>query len=256
MTEMKDLLLDNGDCLELLDYVPSDSVDMILTDLPYGTTACSWDVIIPLEPMWEQFKRVLKDTGVIVLTASQPFTSVLVSSNVKMFRHEWIYQKRVASNFAQAKRQPLKEHESVLVFSKGSKYKYYPIKEERKGGGLSRIKSPYKTNSDKGGDFIGGIQRNNAGKQYDELKYPSTVQEFNNRAAGDRGLHPTQKPVALMEYLIKTYTDEGDTVLDATMGSGTTGVAAVRAKRKFIGFEEDINYFEMAEKRIRQELEE
>ena len=237
-----------------MDFIPSNSVDLILTDLPYGTTACSWDVIIPLEPMWDQFNRILKDTGVVVLTASQPFTSVLVNSNIKMFKHEWIYQKRVASNFAQAKRQPLKEHESVLVFSKGTKYKYYPKKEPRKGGGLSRIKSPYKTNSDKGGDFIGGIQRNNAGKQYDDLKYPSSVQEFNNRAAGDRGMHPTQKPVALMEYLIKTYTDINDTVLDATMGSGSNGVASVRLGRKFIGFEKDATYFEAAQKRIEEEL--
>ena len=236
-----------GDCLERMKEIPDDSVDLILTDPPYGTTACKWDSVIPLEPMWEQLKRIIKPNGAVVLFGSQPFTSVLVASNLKMFKYEWIWEKAVGSNFAVAKYQPLKEHENILVFCKG-KSNYYPIKEERKGSGKARLKNGYKSNGTST-EVYGGLQSNRKGKEYEDLKYPSSVQYFNNRDK-DRGMHPTQKPVALMEYLIKTYTSEGETVLDFTMGSGTTGVACKNLNRKFIGIEKDETYFKIAQDRI------
>ena len=244
-----------GDCLERMKEIPDGSVDLILTDPPYGTTACKWDSVIPLEPMWNELKRIIKPNGAIVLFGSQPFTSVLVASNLKMFKYEWIWEKAVGSNFAALKYQPMKEHENILVFCKGTTV-YNPIKEERKGSGKQRQKAGYANSkaTAKTGQFIGGImdatKRTN---DYEELRYPSSIQYFNNRDK-DRGMHPTQKPVALMEYLIKTYTNEGETVLDFTMGSGTTGVACTNTNRKFIGIERDDKYFDISVKRIKCEL--
>jgi site-specific DNA-methyltransferase (adenine-specific) len=207
-----------------------------------STTACKWDSIIPLEPMWEQLKRVIKPNGDIVMTASQPFTSILVCSNIGMFRHQWVWDKRFAANYAQAKYAPQKIHEDVLVFSL-KKAKYYPI--------MTLRDKPIKKGTNKGSAIYGGSKgldcQSYKGKVYTH-KYPETIVEFNVRDG--RGLHPTQKPVALMEYLIKTYTNEGETVLDFTMGSGTTGVACVNTNRSFIGIELDEGYFEIASKRI------
>ena len=240
-----------GDCLERMKEIPDGSVDLIITDPPYGTTACKWDSVIPLEPMWEQLKRIIKPAGAVVLFGSQPFTSVLVASNLKMFKYEWIWEKAVGSNFAALKYQPMKEHENILVFCKGTTV-YNPIKEERKGSGKQRQKAGYANSkaTAKTGQFIGGImdatKRTN---DYEELRYPSSIQYFNNRDK-DRGMHPTQKPVALMEYLIKTYTVEGETVLDCFMGSGTTGVACKNLNRNFIGIEKDETYFKIAQDRI------
>ena len=245
----------HGDCLEVMKQIPDKSIDMILADLPYGTTACKWDTIIPFEPLWEQYKRIIKDNGAIVLTASQPFTSALVMSNPSMFKYSWIYKKRCASNFAQAKYAPMKEHEDVLVFAKG-KVNYYPIKEERQGSGKERAKYTYSDKSrHASGDFVGNIKgeydkENDAGN--DEMRYPSSVQEFNNRASGDRGFHPTQKPVALFEYLIKTYTNEGDTVLDNVAGSFTTAIASENLKRNWICIEKEPEYCEIGRKRIEE----
>lgn len=203
--------------------------------------------------MWEQLKRVIKPNGAIVMTASQPFTSILVSSNLKMFKYEWIWEKSVGSNFATLKYQPMKEHESVLVFSKNT-HKYYPVMQERKGT-QKGVAPDYSSTISKGrnekGEATGGINRNRDGKKYGELRNPSSVQFFNNRIKEDRGLHPTQKPVALMEYLIKTYSNEGETVLDFTAGSFTTGVACVNTGRKFIGIEMDDNYFDIGVNRIK-----
>lgn len=239
----------HGDCIDALNKIPDQSIDTILSDPPYGTTACKWDVVIPFEPMWKQLIRVTKLKAAIVMTTSQPFTSLLVCSNLKMFRHEWIYKKCCASNFAQAKYAPMKEHESILVFGQ-AKVNYYPIKEERIGGGLSRSKYKYTDKSrHSAGEFVDKM-RSNYNEYSDLLRYPSSVREFNNRAKGNIGLHPTQKPVALMEYLIKTYTLENETVLDFAMGSGTTGVAALNLNRKFIGIELDEKYFEIAKNRI------
>ena len=240
-----------GDCLEKMKDIPDKSIDMILCDLPYGTTACKWDTIIPFDKLWEQYERIIKPNGAIVLTASQPFTSALVMSNPKMFKYEWIWEKAVGSNFAALKYQPMKEHENILVFCKGTTV-YNPIKEERKGSGKQRQKAGYANSkaTAKTGQFIGGImdatKRTN---DYEELRYPSSIQYFNNRDK-DRGMHPTQKPVALMEYLIKTYTNENETVLDFTMGSGTTGVACKNLNRNFIGIEKDETYFKIAQDRI------
>lgn len=241
-----------GDCLEVMKSIPSGSIDAIITDPPYGTTACKWDSVIPFEPMWAELKRIIKSNGAIIFTASQPFTSLLVMSNIKMFRTSWIYQKRCASNFAQGKYMPMKEHEDVLVFGK-QKTVYYPIMQERKGSGLARSKYAYSDASRaNSGEFVGKMKRgaieNDSGNN--ELRLPSSIQEFNNRASGDRGFHPTQKPVLLLEYLIKTYTLENETVLDFTMGSGTTGVACKNLNRNFIGIEISQEYMDIAKKRI------
>jgi len=222
--------------------IPDGSVDMILCDLPYGTTACKWDTVIPFAPLWEQYKRVAKPNAAIVLTASQPFTSALVMSNPTMFRHEWIWIKNRGSNFLNAKREPMKEHESALVFSVG-KWTFNQQMQERTGGGRGMV----------GSTVIGGRSRSDNYGTYQprattlpSLRVPSSWQKINTEV----GLHPTQKPVALMEYLIRTYTQAGETVLDNCMGSGTTGVACVNLGRSFIGIEKDANYFAIAEKRI------
>lgn len=243
-----------GDCLEKMKEMAENSVDLIFADLPYGTTNCSWDEIIPFEPMWAEFERVIKDNGAMIFTASQPFTSALLMSKPTLFRHSWIYKKRCASNFAQAKYSPMKEHEDVLIFGKG-KVNYYPIKEERQGSGRDRAKYAYSDKSrHASGEFVGNIKgeydkENDSGN--DELRYPSSVQEFNNRAVGDRGLHPTQKPVVLIEYLIKTYSKEGDTILDPVAGSGTTGVAARNLKRNFILIEKEPEYVKIINERLK-----
>jgi len=226
--------------------IPDGSIDMVLTDPPYGTTACKWDSIIPLEPMWEQLKRVIKPNGAIVLTASQPFTSALVMSNPKMFKHEWIWIKNRGSNFANTVREPMKEHESVLVFSRG-KWVYNRQMQPRTGAGLDRTKynCAFESGSDNYQQFEGRSENT-----LSELRVPSTWQKFNTATGKEKVLHPTQKPVALMEYLIKTYTNEGEVVLDFTMGSGTTGVACKNLNRNFIGIELDPDYFNIAEARI------
>ena len=241
----QDLWLMQGDCLERMKEIPNGSVDMVMADVPYGTTACKWDSIIPLEPMWEQLKRIIKPNGAIVLTASQPFTSILVCSNLKWFRYQWVWEKSKASNFLLARKQPLKAHEDVLVFSESAPA-YYPQK--TKGdpfAGAGRAKKG--SNSDAVNNVPNPTFRNdNSGD-----RFPRSVQYFKTAESEKTGaLHPTQKPVALMEYLIKTYTNEGETVLDFTMGSGTTGVACQNLNRKFIGIELDDNYFEIGKKRI------
>lgn len=250
------IYLRNDDCFTALKELNDDLVDMVFVDLPYGTTACKWDTVIDLEKMWSELDRITKDNAPMLFTASQPFTSRLVSSNYDWFRYEWIYQKIAGSNFAQAKYQPMKEHESVLIFSKKPRPIYFPIKEERRGTGSDRAKYKYTDKSRKQvGQFMGQSinesefdYSNDSGN--DKLRYPSSVQIFNNRAKGDRGLHPTQKPVAMVEYFIKTYTRENETVLDFTMGSGTTGVACKNLNRGFIGIEQDRDIFEIAYNRI------
>ena len=243
MTENINLF--HGDCLEVMKDIPNKSIDMILCDLPYGTTKCKWDTIIPFEPLWEQYKRIIKDNGAIVLFASQPFTSVLVTSNIKMFKYEWIWHKNKGGNPLNAKKIPMKQHESILVFYKKSPT-YNPQLEERYGQGKDRVK--YKVqggrfNDDRVYGDVDNVVRNT---QYSELRLPQSVQFFNV----ERGLHPTQKPVRLLEYLIKTYTNENEVVLDNCMGSGSTGVACVNTNRKFIGIELDETYFNIAKERI------
>lgn len=240
----------NGDCLEIMKSIPDGSVDCVITDPPYGTTACKWDSVIPFEPMWAELHRICNPNAPMIFTASQPFTSMLVMSNIKEFKVEWIWEKAVGSNFATLKYQPMKEHESVLVFSNGGgKTPYYPIKEPRKGSGSARMN--YGCKGSKTGE-ANGSQDFKGWKEGDydkDLRNPSSVQYFNNRES-TRGLHPTQKPVALLEYLIKTYTQEGETVLDFTMGSGSTMIACLNTNRKGIGIELDKHYFDVATKRI------
>jgi len=233
-----------GDCLERMKEIPDGSVDMILTDPPYGTTSCKWDSIIPLEPMWEQLKRIIKSNGVIVMTASQPFTTTLISSNMKMFKYELIWDKTFGMG-QNAKKMPIKSHENICVFySKLPNYNPQMTKKEH-------FRPPPKTFKTELMD-LSSCKRDLA-HLASGLKYPVSIKTMSSRAAECNPLHrihPTQKPVALMEYLIKTYTNEGETVLDFTMGSGTTGVAAKNLNRSFIGIELDDGYFEIAKERI------
>ena len=235
----------NGDCLIECNKIESGSVDLILCVPPYGTTACKWDSVIPLEPMWEQLKRIIKESGIIAMNASQPFASKLVMSNPKMFKHEWVWIKNRGSNFANTVREPMKEHEMVMIFSNG-RWTYNKQMQERTGGGASRVdyNVAFSGKDREGTREFEGRPKNKLPK----LRVPSSWQKFNTEV----GLHPTQKPVALMEYLIKTYTNEGELVLDFTMGSGTTGVACKNTNRNFIGIEKDEKYFNIAKERIEQ----
>ena len=323
MFNEKGFWLMQGDCLERMKEIQSGSVDAIICDPPYGATACKWDSIIPLEPMWEQLKRVIKPNGAIVMTASQPFTTILISSNMKMFRYSWVWEKEQGVNFMSAKRQPLKAHEDVLVFyadlaeQRGAAIEYAPLREyfqsERDRSCLSaraiqtvlgnymashyftngvqfcipseenyaKLQStgffprpyheimdeyrrlgesivpvtynpqmtegkPYVSGKGTSGEVTGSVQK--VQTVNDGTRYPRSVVSIKRQT----GIHPTQKPVALMEYLIKTYTNEGETVLYFTCGSGTTGVACANTGRKFIGIELDLNYFNIALDRIEQ----
>lgn len=239
----ENLWLMKGDCLERMKEIPDGSIDMILTDPPYGTTACKWDSIIPLELMWEQLKRIIKPNGAIVMTAAQPFTSVLVCSNLKWFKYDWTWRKPKGTGHLNAKKQPMRDKEDIVVFCSGQTT-YNP---QMASG------TPYKDKAGKNHDAKTSMTDSygaytNFRNDNDGKRYPKQVLEF---GVVERGtVHPTQKPVALMEYLIKTYTNEGETVLDFTAGSGTTGVACVNLNRKFIGIEMDDNYFEIAKNRV------
>lgn len=227
-----------GDCLEIMKQIADKSVDAIICDLPYGTTACKWDSVIPFEPLWAQYKRIIKDNGAIVLTASQPFTSALVMSNPKWFKYQWIWDKKIPSGMSYARFQPMRQHEDVLVFCNGkTPYNAQTIKRDKpiKGGGMSKGET---TNNNK----LVALH-----KTY-EYKNPTTIIAFDKVRKGS--IHPTQKPVELVEYFVKTYTNQGDTVLDNCMGSGTTGIACKNLNRNFIGIEQDANYFEIAKGRI------
>ena len=228
-----------GDCLERMKEIPDGSVDMILTDPPYGTTACKWDSIIPLEPMWEQLKRIIKPNGAIVMTAVNPFTSVLICSNLKMFRQSLVWEKTLFTNFAMVKKQHAKKHEDVVVF-----YSKQPTYNPRMENGQPYTDKPRARTM----AVMGNALPDKKAIVNKGTRYPSSVQKFSNGNNGS--VHPTQKPVALMEYLIKTYTNETETVLDFTMGSGTTGVAAKNLNRSFIGIELDETYFNIAKDRI------
>ena len=248
-----DYTLYSGDCLTEMNKIPDGSIDAIIGDLPYGITSNVNDEVIPYELMWKHFSRILKDGGVFVTTASQPFSSLLVCSKLDWFKHEWIWQKNRGSNFANTVREPMKEHEHVLVFSRGQ-WTYNPQMENRKGSGKDRVKYAveFKTNSGNYREFEPIPHQ-----MLSELRVPSSVQKFNTNV----GSHPQQKPLDLFIYLVMTYTNPGETVLDCTMGSGTTGVACGRTGRKFIGIEmlpdptkpvsqDNPDYFGIAENRI------
>ena len=241
---MPKIELIQGDCLEKMKDIPDGSVDMVLTDPPYGTTACKWDSIIPLEPMWEQLKRVIKPNGAIVMTASQPFTTTLIASNMKMFKYCWVWEKSQAVGHLNAWRMPMKKTEDITVFY-SKQCTYNPELTDKPVENIRPITARTKK-TDCYGDHGLDVHKCPADKSM-----PATIIRFNN-AQGTA--HPTQKPVALMEYLIKTYTNEGETVLDFTMGSGTTGVACKNLNRNFIGIELDPEYFKIAEKRINENL--
>ena len=218
------------------------SIDMILCDLPYGTTSCKWDVIIPFEPLWEQYKRIIKDNGAIVLTSSQPFTSALVMSNIEMFRYEWVWEKNKATRFLDAKKRPLKAHENICVFYKNSPL-YLPqglVKKE-----IPTINKGKRGSKEKAENGVYRFADKDAVQEYSN--YPRTVIKI---AVDMRPLHPTQKPIALFEYLIKTYTNEHETVLDNCAGSCTTGVACTNLNRNYILIEKEQNYCEIGQKRI------
>jgi len=230
----------HGDCLELMKTIPDESIDLVLTDPPYGTTACKWDTVIPFEPMWAELKRIRKDNAAVVLFGSEPFSSHLRMSNIKEFKYDWIWEKTNSTGFLNARIMPLKNYENIIVFS-FKKTKYNPQYTEGK---------PYTQKMGRCGDSSTAdkkIQQGGHTTISDGKRFPKQVIKFSN---GEKGLHPTQKPVALLEYLIKTYTLEGETVIDFTMGSGSTGVACVNLNRNFIGIEKDEKYFEIAKKRI------
>jgi len=248
---IKTNIIYNKDCIEGMKELPDESVDMILCDLPYGTTACKWDIIIPFEKLWEQYKRIIKKNGAIVLTACQPFTSLLITSNLKDFKYCWIWDKKRHSNPLIAKKQPLNNYEDVVVFySKQCTYNPQPYKLHtdkqlsNKGVGKSH------TSDTKGDTKI----INNGRQNKDGFGYPRRIIKdipvHNNLSNDKNGLHPTQKPIALFEYLIKTYTNEGEIVLDNCIGSGTTAVACINTNRQFIGYEIDPQYYKISLDRL------
>ncbi len=230
--------LRKGDCLELMKDIPDKSIDDIIADLPYGITRAKWDIILDLDLLWKQYERIIKDNGAIVLFGSQPFTTTLINSNRKLFRYDLVWDKKMKVGMMNCKRMPLRQHEDIVVF-----YKKQPTYNPQMTKGKMRNKKIAPT---KDFEVYGQITPID---NFNDDYYPSSILEFSNANQKAKS-HPTQKPVALLEYLIKTYTNEGDLVLDNTMGSGTTGVACVNTNRRFIGIEMDDKYFAIAEKRI------
>lgn len=239
----------NIDCLEGMKEIDDKSIDMILCDLPYGTTNCSWDIVIPFDDLWKQYERIIKDNGAIVLFGSQPFTSILVTSNLKLFRYEWIYEKTQPSGHLNAKKMPMKYHENVLVF-----YKKPPTYNPQKTTGHKRkvSKGQITTKSQLGKGCYGVAEK---GANYDSTeRYPKSIQCFSNGLMKQKSIHPTQKPVELLEYFILTYTNEGEVVLDNCAGSCSTGIACYNTKRNFIGFEKDKEIFLRGNERLKTEI--
>lgn len=237
-----------GDCLEVLRTLADGSVDMVLADLPYGTTACKWDTVIPFEPLWKELLRVTKITGALLFFGSEPFSSALRTSKIEHFKYDWIWVKSRPTGHVHAKNKPMKKHEIVSVFSRGvtlhegqsdRRMAYFPQ-------GLRKLDKPVKRGF-RPSNVVMGARPSHRATETDVTGYPHSILEYGSITGGD---HPTQKPVALLEYLIKTYTNEGDTVLDPNMGSGSTGVACVNTGRKFIGIELNPEYTQIAEKRI------
>ena len=235
----------NGDCLEIMEQIPDKSIDMVLCDLPYGTTNCSWDIIIPFEKLWKQYNRIIKDNGAVVLFGQEPFSSYLRISNIKDYKYDLYWEKERLTNIQQVKRRPVKTIETISVF-----YKKQPTYNPQ----MKKHEGPLRSNKVKNGR-IGGIADtgNKKVKEYKDngLRYPTQVWKF-KRDILTSNLHPTQKPILLLEEIIKTYTNEGDLVLDNTMGSGSTGVACLNTNRNFIGIEKEEKYFNIAKERIEE----
>ena len=245
MIQIDNITLWQGDCLEMMKDIPDKSIDCIICDLPYGTTACKWDTVIPFEPLWKQYNRIIKDNGAIVLFGSEPFSTELRHSNLKMFKYDWIWDKNKSSSALNCNYQPLKTHEIISVFgkmattySKNGNMKYNPQ-------GIVPCSKVNKRHSKKA-DIFHSSPNIPTVQKYEN--YPKSILSYSR----GNGQHPTQKPVELLEYLVKTYTDENDTVLDNCMGSGSTGVACINTNRNFIGIELDNTYFEIAKKRIEE----
>lgn len=236
----ENIKLFHGDCMKVLENLETDSVDMVMVDLPYGTTQCKWDSILSLEDLWKQYNRVCKKNAAMVFTAAQPFTSYLVMSNPKCFKYSWVWEKSKATGYLNAKKMPMRAHEDVCVF-----YRKPPIYNPQMVAGAPYNKGKAHRPTDVYGEQKSVLVKNDTG-----LRYPRTVQYFKTAESEGKVLHPTQKPVSLMKYLIETYTNEGQIVLDNTMGSGTTGVACVKSNRSFIGIEMDKNYFDISVNRI------
>ena len=235
----------NQNCLEGMKYIDDKSIDMILCDLPYGTTACKWDTIIPFQPLWEQYERIIKDYGAIVLTATQPFTTKLINSNINLFKYELIWNKVLPTGFAIAKYQPMKQHENILIFGK-KKITYNPQL-------IPRDKPRKYNRTHKNYSGSENLQNHDGKDRVLEFYQPRSIIEFSN-ANHKNLIHPTQKPIELFEWLIKTYSNEDETILDNCMGSGTTAIAAINTSRNYIGFELDNTYYELANKRIEEHL--
>ena len=253
---MEGITLWQGDCLELMKNIPDGSVDLVLTDPPYGTTACKWDSVIPFEPMWEQLNRIIKPNGAICLFGSEPFSSALRMSNIKNYRYDWYWQKDKGSNFLFGNKQPMKVIETISVF-----YQKQPFYNSQKtinpnGESTRHLYFEKSKNTDKSKQLMKNMpEKPKAGKNYEPDKLLAKQIIYFAREQRNK-LHPTQKPVALLEYLIRTYTNEGETVLDFTMGSGSTGVACVNTNRRFIGIELDEGYFNIAKERIDKSIRE
>jgi len=228
----------NADCFDVFPFIEDKSIDAIICDLPYGVTNMKWDSILPFDKLWEQYERIIKDNGAIVLTATNPFASALIMSNPKLFKYDIVWHKNCPSNPAMAKRQIMRQHELILIFYK-KQCVYNPQMEEYSESSKSRIK--YSFNVDKKSEHYDLKEIGSRG----EKRYPNSVQKITRQT----GIHPTQKPLELMEYLIKTYTNEGDTVLDNTMGSGTTNLACIKLNRKSIGIEKEKQYYDVAVRR-------
>lgn len=248
---MNDVTLYHGDCLEMMKQIPDGSIDMILCDLPYGTTNCKWDSVIPFEPLWEQYKRIIKDNGAIVLFGSEPFSTMLRGSNLEMFKYDWVWVKNAPVGFVNAKLKPMNKHEIISVFSKGKTANRHPNNMPYFPQGLKPYGKEVRNGVKQGTDntyWRPSMKSANGGGHIQQFtNYPTTVLHFDKVP---KAVHPTQKPVALLEYLVKTYTNPGETVLDNCMGSGSTGVACVNTGRKFIGMELDPGYYEIASERI------
>jgi site-specific DNA-methyltransferase (adenine-specific) len=238
----------HGDCMNVMQTLDSESIDLVLTDLPYGITDCSWDTPLSLPDLWAHWRRVCTNNAAVILTASQPFTSALVMSNPKAFRSEWIWEKNAGSNFGTVKRQPMKEHESVLVFSWSPRYHYTPQMQERAATGLSRVRAGAVNYSTRAEAYSSGGLTSDASSQRPDLRYPRSIQRFNRQ----RGLHPTQKPTDLMAYFVRSYTPAAAVVLDCCAGSGSTLVAARDEGRRAIGIEAEERYCEIAARRLDQ----
>lgn len=239
--------LKQGDCLELMKDIPNKSIDLILCDLPYGTTDCKWDTIIPFEPLWKQYNRIIKDNSAILLFSQMPFGANLIMSNIKMFRYEWIWEKpNTSAGFLNAKKMPLRKHENILVF-----YKHLPTYNPQ---GIVPVENGKERTLNYSLPNVYGKEKMvMPAPKY--TNYPGDVIKYNTDKHHSKRIHPTQKPVDLLEYLIKTYTNEGDVVLDNCMGSGSTGVACINTNRNFIGYELDENYFNIAKERIEGMIE-